>query len=437
MSEHFTKEFKDKVLSLALRDRNFCERVDGLLKPDFFESQIDQYVLNLVHSHYKKYRINPSAQAVVHTFKEDVKNGTVRTELESSIHSKLKVLYKTDVSDREFVIDKVSEFVRRQATAAATLKASEILASGGDVTTILPMFQQAIDIGASDLAAAYNYNDPDSIKQRSEIRKARLAGTVAYNSVTTGFPEFDNVLYRKGWGKGELTLLMAPSKRGKSIGLLDHALRASEKGQNVLFVSLEVSTEIQVDRMDANISGVKMDDLNTFIDKVAERVDAWTAKASTLKLHEYPSGTFGVSHLRRLIKKYQAVGIVFDAVFVDYMDIMLPESSSTEGIEKSKQVGIDLRALAQSENVAMLSATQTNRGGVGKDLITMADVAEDFNKIRTADLVITINVNEIEETENEARLYFAASRNQKPVTIIVKRDLSIMRHIKEILDIRG
>ena len=437
MSEHFAADFKDKVLALVLRDRNFCERVDGLLKPDFFESELDKYVLSIVHNHYKKYRINPSPQAVSHTFKEDKTSGLIRKEMEGPINSKLKDLYKQDISDREYIIDKVSEFTRRQATVHATVKAAEILEKGGNLDSIPALFQKALDVGASDLASAYDYSSADTVKQRSEIRKARLSGEIAHNSVTTGFPEFDKCLYRRGWGKGELTILMAPSKRGKSIGLLDHALRAAEKGYNVLFVSLEVSTEIQVDRMDSNISGVKMDDLSVEIDKVDERVSKWTEKAAVLKLHEYPSGTFGVSHLRRLLKKYQAVGIQFDLVVLDYMDIMLSESSASEGIEKSKQVGIDLRALAQLENFAMLTATQTNRVGADVDTITMVHVAEDFNKIRTADLVITINVSKIEEETNEGRLYFAASRNQKPVTITVKRDLSIMRHIKEILDIKG
>jgi replicative DNA helicase len=69
--------------------------------------------------------------------------------------------------------------------------------------------------------------------------------------VTTGYKEFDATLFRRGWGKAELSMYMAPSKAGKSIALIDHALRAVERGYNTLFVSLEVSTEIQNDRMDS------------------------------------------------------------------------------------------------------------------------------------------------------------------------------------------
>lgn len=434
-STDFDEDFKNKVLALSLRDNQFCDRTDGLISPEFFDSEIDKYIISLSISHYKKYNVNPSPVSIAQTFKEDQKATPplIRKELVGSIASKFKVLFKQDISDREFVIEKIADFVRKQATINAIIKSSEIIDKGGDINSILSIVQKAIDVGTSDLNTAYDFKE--NIEQRSIIRKARLSGEVSFNSVSTGFKEFDNCLFRKGWGKGELSIYMGPSKGGKSIALLDHALRAAERGYNVLFVSLEVSTEIQIDRMDSNISGVRMDDLYVHIDKVDERVKKWSSKAANLKLHEYPTGTFRTSDLRRIIKKYQAIGLIFDLVVVDYADIMLSESSSSEGIDKSKQTMVDLRALAQNENVALLTATQTNRDGAKVDTIEAIHVAEDYNKIRIADLVISINANEIEKEQSEARLYFAASRNQKPATITVKRDLSIMRHIKEILSV--
>jgi replicative DNA helicase len=437
MAIEFNDDFKNKVLALQLRDNNFCQRTDGLVQPSFFDSEIDRYIMSITTNHYTKYSTVPSPVAVSQTFKEDQSKGIVRKELVSSISSKLKELYKAEVSDREFVVEKIADFARTTATEKAVLQAADILDSGGDITSIMGVIQKALDVGSTDLATAIDYKE--TIEKRTEIRKARLKGEISYNSVTTGWKDFDNILYRRGWGKGELTMYMAPSKGGKSVALVDHALRAVEKGFNVLLISLEVSTEIQVDRMDSNISGVKMGELSTFIDKVSERVTKWRTRASNLKCHEYPSGTYKVSDLRRLIKKYQATGLTFDLVVVDYADIMLSESRSHETIDKSKQVLIDLRGLAQTENLAILTATQTNRAGAavkGDDVISDIHVAEDFNKIRIADLVISINCNDIERDSGEARLYFAASRNQPAYTITVKRDLSIMKHIKEILEIK-
>ena len=86
--------------------------------------------------------------------------------------------------------------------------------------------------------------------------------------------------------------------------------------------------------------------------------------------------------------------------------------------------------------MAVLSATQTNRDGFKSTVAKAEHVAEDFNKIRIADLVISINVTDEERAANEARLYFAASRNQESgFTIFIKQDISRMQFITSIVKV--
>lgn len=436
VKHNYDDDFQKKVLALNFFDNNFGERVDGLLEKDFFSRTSYRYILSIIQNHYKKYNTNPSKVALTTQFRNDIKSGILRAEQVSDIKELIIELAKTDISDREYIIDCVATFVRRQATINAIQKSVSIIEKGDDIDTILPIVQKAIDVGTTDLATSYDYND--NIEQRLEIRKARLSGELAYNSVTTGFLAFDECLKQRGWGKGELSIYMAPAKAGKSVALMDHAIKAVEKGHNVLFVTLEVSSDIQADRMDSNVSGVPFSDLDVTIDKVGERVKKWREKVTgILKMHEFPSGTYRVSDLRRLVKKYKATGITFDMVVLDYADIMLSDASYSDNeIGKSKQIFIDLRALAQLENLAILTAIQTNRKGAEVERIDATHVAEDFNKIRTADLVISINANELEKAANEARLFFAASRNQASVTLVVERDLSCMKHIKSIKTIK-
>lgn len=140
--------------------------------------------------------------------------------------------------------------------------------------------------------------------------------------------------------------------------------------------------------------------------------------------------------LRRLLRRYAAQGLRFDLIVIDYADIMAPDILSKEPTENSKSVYLALRAIAQEEDAAMLSATQTNREGAKANVATMTTVAEDFNKIRIADLVISINSNDAEKAKNEARLYFAASRNQKgDFSIRVRQDMEKAIFISRILGI--
>ena len=137
-----------------------------------------------------------------------------------------------------------------------------------------------------------------------------------------------------------------------------------------------------------------------------------------------------------MIEKYRNRGVIFDLVIVDYADLMAPDYRNENPIENSKEIYIGLRALASEFDCAMLTATQTNREGAKAQTATMTHVAEDFNKIRTADLVISINFTEDERNAGEARLYFAASRNQESgFTVRIKQDFKKMAFITDITGI--
>ena len=63
-------------------------------------------------------------------------------------------------------------------------------------------------------------------------------------------------------------------------------------------------------------------------------------------------------------------------------------------------------------------------------------VSEDFNKVRTVDLLISINKTEEETSRHEARLYFAASRNQESgFTVRIEQDMAKMQFIRWVLRI--
>ena len=89
-----------------------------------------------------------------------------------------------------------------------------------------------------------------------------------------------------------------------------------------------------------------------------------------------------------------------------------------------------------ADDAAVLTATQTNRDGFKSTVAKAEHVAEDFNKIRIADLVISINATEEERAVGEARLYFAASRNQETgFSIFIKQEIAKMKFITAILKV--
>jgi intein/homing endonuclease len=216
--------------------------------------------------------------------------------------------------------------------------------------------------------------------------------------------------------------------------LIGFAKAASQAKFNVLYVTLEVSARIISDRLDAAISDTMMKELSRHIKDIEAKVSAMESRSGRLIIHEYPTGTFTPKQLRALLDRYESKGQAFDLVVVDYGDIMAPSLRTNDALENSKSIFIDLRAIAQEKNVAMLTATQTNRAGFTATVAKAEHVAEDFSKIRTADLVISINITDEERSRGEARLYFAASRNSESgFTLFIKQNVAKMQFIESIL----
>lgn len=218
--------------------------------------------------------------------------------------------------------------------------------------------------------------------------------------------------------------------------IVNFAANASKAGYNVLYATLEVSARIIAERLDACVSDTAVRELEDNIISVNDKIRMRAAKSGRFIIHEFPSGMMTPRMLRKLIEKYRNRGLIFDLVAVDYADIMAPDYRTDNVIENSKEIYLGLRAIAFEFDCALLTATQSNREGVKAVVVKAEHVAEDFNKIRTADLVISINATEEERNNGEERLYFAASRNQESgFTVRVKQDMKKMQAIQSVIGV--
>jgi replicative DNA helicase len=294
------------------------------------------------------------------------------------------------------------------------------------------LFTKAALDGATTDGEEYDFwNEAET---RAQYRIDLMAGLIKRDGITTGITDLDKELYHHGWGRRELSLWMGAAKAGKSMSLGFFAKQASLAGFNVLYASCEVSRAIISERIEADVSDTIIKLVGDNPHAVLAAVQKARKGAGQFKIHEYASGGLKPSELRRLIERYRMKGVVFDLIAVDYADIMAPERTNDSQIENMRTIYVDLRGIAFDYNVAMLTATQTNREGAKKAVAKMTDVAEDFNKIRTADIVLSINATEPERLAGECRIFFAASRNSEDGFVIrVKQDRSRMRFISKVI----
>lgn len=427
---NFDLAFQHKIAALVTRDMQFMQRVDGLIKPEYFEDSLDAGWVSMAVRYYQKYkRIPADATIYARLIKEDVAAKIVDSTMAHLMVGHYKnTLLTADVSDRDYVVDEVVSFARHQAVTKAILKAVTDL-DRRDFTNIEKAMRKALDVGANSDGDIYDFGE--RIESRTGERLERAAGKLPPTGISTGHPEIDAVLYHKGWGRGELSVLLGGAKAGKTTALIDFGLKACGAGHNVLYVTLEVAAKIIAERCDANVSSVPVMQLGDHTHTVKSKVESFMGSSGgRFIIKEFPSGSATVSDIRRLIERFKSRGIIFDLVIVDYGDIMAPERYTDNVQENSKSIYVNLRGLAMQEGFAMLTATQSNREGFKAAVIKAEHVAEDFNKIRIADLVISINRTEEERAAGLCRLYFAASRNQAGAfTIKVEQSLSTMQFV--------
>lgn len=430
----FDELFQSRVAALVCRDTGFVQRVDGLIKPEYFENGIEAAWVSIALRYYEKYKKVPSDAAVYQKLiREDVKARIIDAPFAGMMAKHWKNVFSTiDLTDRDYIADEVGTFARHQAVTAAIIDAVPLV-ERRDFEKVSSLLRRALDTGANQDGDAYDYGA--MLLARTGERIERSAGLLRPSGITTGYALLNDSLYHKGWGRRELSLLMGAAKMGKTTALIDFGIQALKDKKNVLYVTLEVAAKIIGERMDANITETPMMALDGHAHTIRDKVTRFMTDAGAkFVIKEFPTGSMRVSDLRRLLERFKGQGTVFDLVIVDYADLIAPERYTESTTENSKSVYVALRGLAMEQDVAVLSATQTNRDGYKSSVAKAEHVADDFNKIRIADVVISINRTEEERAAGQARLYFAASRNQAGgFTIRIEQKLDCMKFISKVV----
>ncbi len=426
----FGFEFQTLILAYLFRDVTFNVRTEGLIKPGYFDSEVHAVLANIASTYFETYKTVPSRATLTVLLKDAIAKKQIRPELQGDVVATIRQAYDEKLADIESTIKEVTKFARKQELTKAILKCASLI-DKGDYDSVEPIIAKAVLIGANEGIGEYDFfKEADN---RFAYREEVEAGRILPTGITTGFKEFDDHLYHKGWGRGELSVLMGPAKSGKTMALLSFAVKAVLHGSNVLYVSLEVSRRILADRLDANIAGVKIKDLVGNKRKVRDASVIASPKAGIFKLHDYPTGTFSPLMLRRLLARYASMGIRFDMVVVDYADIMAPDVNSDQPRENSRLIYVGLRGIAQEFDCAILSATQTNREGFKAAVGRMEHVSDDINKARTVDLLIAINADDEDRVLGRAKLHIIASRNQDGGSPIeLKTNLAMARFLESL-----
>ena len=254
----FDEAFQNGLVSLALRDTAFMRRCSHLLYPSHFDNIGNAAAVQIALRHFKRYGCAIDGASLKQALMDAVDQKMVSSTDKPEMLEAVKRAFSNPIPASKPLEDRLATFAREQAVSNALLSSVEKL-NKQDFDGIQKTMRKALEVGANEEGDAYDYFK--EIENRTQERKDAIAGVKPPRGITTGILQFDDLLYHRGWGRKEMTVLMAGAKQGKTLAMINFAANACKHGYNILYCTLEVSARIISERLDSYMTQTNVRDL--------------------------------------------------------------------------------------------------------------------------------------------------------------------------------
>ena len=390
----FGKNFQEKLCQLMLEDRPFFDQIMEVLDISFFEKKYLQIFAQTLINYRNKYKTHPNSEVMISLLRTELNHHDKATaqavrEFYARIHT------SDGVEEAAFIKDKAIDFCRKQVLKGAMIKSASLLKSSS-FEEIEKVIKEALVLGTDN---NFGHDFRKDLLKRFEL--------VSRDPMSTGWSRMDEIC-KGGLGKSELGVVIAPTGAGKSMVLVHLATQAILQGKTVVYYTLELKDTVVGQRFDSCITDVPLQEHR---DRQKEIISKVKDLDGTLIIKEYPTKSASVQTLKNHIEKLRKRGIEPDMVLVDYADLLRPVRSSSEKRHELEETYEGLRGLAQTYQFPVWTASQTNRGGLNAEVITMEAISEAFNKCFVADFIFSLSRTVQDKQSNKGRLFVAKNRN--------------------------
>ena len=407
----YTKIEKVILQNLA-NDDVFMRKVIPFLKRDYFIDNNEKIVYDKIKNFIDEYNVIPTKDALVIASQNDKNlNEDQYKEVVELIHE----LEPTD-HNKDWLYKETEKFCKDKAIYNAILQSISII-DGRDTARsedgIPQLLQDALGV-CFDNNVGHDYIE--SADKRYEF----------YHRVESRIPfdlEYFNKITNGGMPNKTLNVCLAGTGVGKSLFMCHVAASVLAQGKNVLYITLEMAEERIAERIDANLMNITMDQLKdlpkTIFDNRIEKIRGRTE--GTLIIKEYPTTGAHTGHFKALLNELQLKRqFKPDLIVIDYLNICASSrfkgGANINSYTLIKSIAEELRGMAVEENVPILSATQTTRGGYGNTDVELTDTSESFGLPATVDFMFALISTEDMEKMNQLMVKQLKNRYNDPTT---------------------
>jgi len=350
------------------------------LKEEYFEDQYQRYAFRVIRDFIEKHHARPD-QDVILIEAEKIK-GLTDDDYESIVQLTQSWKDKPSAKKLDWLIQESEEWCKNRAFYLAVKEATMTLdgSKSKNRGTLPDLMRDALGV-SFDTQIGHDFFE--SWDQRWHY----------YTDKREKIP-FDLDLLNKMTGGGvenkTLNVIMGGVHSGKTRMLCHFAAAYAAAGLNVVYFTMEMAEEKIAHRIDANLLGIAMDDLQKMSkDAYHKAIENCRKKTKgDVVVKEFPTAGAHVGHFRHVLRELeQKKEFKTDVIIIDYINICASAraKSGSDSYTLIKMIAEELRGLGQEFNVPVWSATQVNRAAFSSSDIDMDDVAESWGLPATAD----------------------------------------------------
>lgn len=394
MEIDFSRDTVEKLLfKKASLDKKWMNILLNTFDERFFKTKNLALVSKLLVKFYGKYGSIPSSKAILSMVKAYAAKYPHENIDMSEVNMLMNEISSLDLQIPDDVVNQnLKEFIRRNAFYNALYDNSDLLSRSEDgyeqvVTKCLENFDRVQRITFNDTDLGLKYFDDEAMKLHWEYIRNPDA------KISTGWGELDTYTHGGFLKDGRsLYLVMAQAGLGKSLFLSNLAKNLLEQGLSVVIISLEMSEDVYAQRFDAHISEKDINSLKENEHDAVESIKNFYKKHPTANLYikEYPPKSVTCNDIRAYLESLKTNGHSFDAVIVDYLNLVKSQTKSDNMFADGLEVSEKLRAISYEFKVPVVSAIQTNTEGMNNEDIGMQNISQSRGIAFTADFLMAM-----------------------------------------------
>ena len=231
--------------------------------------------------------------------------------------------------------------------------------------------------------------------------------------VPTGIRSLDSHI-RGGLGAGELGIVVAPPKHGKTTFLLNWAANAALRGRRVLHTTLEIHEADVVERLSMCLGGYTGEEVRTSPQRQAKSKAKVKKSGGEILIRDVSHETFTAPRLMALIER----SLPLDLVTIDYMALMRGSRGSGDRYEELGDLARDLRQLSARYRVPIWTAHQTTRAAIGMRSYDMSYVSESILPVQICDVLVLLFQTPKEKEQGVVRAKLECTRGSQENPIV-------------------